>query len=111
MFILGFTDEDVTGGWQHWRLATECGRALEAEGLPVTHGVWETPGEGRYWLEWYLQDDVAAILDRYGVDWRRFLIAVTDRERGIGHPPLTPATDEEREILEQRRRAARKITP
>jgi hypothetical protein len=109
MFILGFTDEDVTGGWQHWRLATECGSALEAEGLPVSYGVSETAGEGRYLIEWQLQDDVAAIFDRHGVGWRRFLIAVSNLERGAGHPPLIPSTRAEREILAERTRAARKV--
>jgi len=110
MFILGFTDEDVTGGWQHWRLATECGAALEAEGLPVSRGVWETVGEGRYLVEWYLEDELAAIFDRHGVGWRRFVIGQGPGRRE-GHPPLVAPTEEEREILEERRRAARKIAP
>ena len=108
MFILGFNDEDVTGGWQHWRLATECGSALEAENLPASYGIWECAGEGPYLVEWYVQDDVAPILDRHGVGWRRFLIGEADLEPR-GYPPLISSTPEEREILAARRHAARKI--
>jgi hypothetical protein len=109
MFILGFTDEDVTGSWQHWRLATECGCALEAEGFPISYGLREAAGEGRYFLYWYLQDDLAAILDRHGVGWRRFLVGHSAIDPGRGHSPLKSSTKMEREALEERRRAAHKV--
>jgi hypothetical protein len=78
MFVLGFTDEDVTGGWQHWRLATEFGAAFEADHLPASYGVVEAPGEGRFLVQWYLRADAAAVLDRHNVGWRRFLIGRAD---------------------------------
>jgi hypothetical protein len=108
MFILGFTDEDVTGSWQHWRLATEFGSAFEAEGLPVSFGVVEGPGEGRYLIHWYLRPDAAAVLDRRGVGWRRFLTGERDVAPPGCHAPLLASTRAERELMEQRRRAGKR---
>jgi hypothetical protein len=102
MFILGFTDEDVTVGWQHWRLARECGGAFEAEGIP-SFGVLETAGEGRYLVQWYLCSEAADVLDRHGVDWRRFLIGEEAAAPPNAYPPNIPSTREQSETLERRR--------
>jgi hypothetical protein len=104
-FILGFTDEDVSGCWQHWRLATEVGSAFEAEGLPVSFGVTEGPGEGRHLLHWYVSAEAARVLDRRGVGWRRFLVAECDEAPRDCHPALLASTKAEREQMEVRRHA------
>src|SRR5579859_4952275 len=96
LYVLGFTDEDVTGGWQHWRLATEFGSAFEDEGLPTSFGVVEGPGEGRFLIQWYLRRDAAEVLERHGVDWRRFLVGERDAAPGGCHVTITPSTREER---------------
>jgi hypothetical protein len=106
MFKLGFTDEDVTGGWQHWRLATECGSAFESEGLPASFGVLEAAGEGRYLVEWFIKPEAALVLDKHQVAWRRFLIGQAETAPRGAYPPMMPATSEQRQILEERKRAA-----
>jgi hypothetical protein len=108
MFILGFTDEDVTGAWQHWRLATECGSAFEDEGLSASFGILESPGQGRYLVQWYVCDDAASILDRRAVNWRRFLIGQQPQAPRGAHAAVLPATRQEREVLEERKRAGHK---
>jgi hypothetical protein len=74
MFILGFTDEDVVTAGQDGRLAMECGSAFEAEGLPAGFGIRQTAGEGRFVVQWYVQEEAAKVLDRHQVGWRRFVV-------------------------------------
>jgi hypothetical protein len=89
MFVLGFTDEDVTGCWQHWRLAKEFGCAFAAEDLPPSFGVLEAPGQGRYLVHWYLRPDAAAVLDKHGVNWRRFMVGCGEQAPDGAYPPIT----------------------
>jgi hypothetical protein len=85
MFVLGFTDEDVTTSGQHWRLAAQFGHAFDAEDLPPSYGVLECAGAGRYLVQWYLRPEAAAILDRHRVDWRRFMIGHADEAPADAH--------------------------
>jgi hypothetical protein len=73
-YTLGFTGDDITGAWQHWRLAQEFHRAFEAHGLPPSFGVVEAAGEGEHPLYWFVSAQAAEILDRHDVEWRRFLV-------------------------------------
>jgi hypothetical protein len=88
-FTLGFTSDDVVGGWQHWRLGMECGRAFEAEGLPASFGILEAPGEGRHILYWFVSRRAAQLLDRHDVPWRRFLVRTDLKAPPAAHPALT----------------------
>ena len=71
---LGFTAEDITVAWQHWRLAIEFHGALEADGLPPSFGVLEAPGWGPHLLYWFVSREAARTLDRHDVAWRRFVV-------------------------------------
>jgi hypothetical protein len=74
---LGFTYEDVVGAMQDWRLACECARAFAAEGR-APFGILEAPGEGDHMTHWFISAEAAALLDRHGVDWRRFFVRAQD---------------------------------
>jgi hypothetical protein len=75
MFILGFTDEDVTTAGQVGRLAMECESAFEAEGLPPGFGICDSAGQGRFLMLWHVQEEAAEVLDRHQVAWRRFVVS------------------------------------
>ena len=73
-FVLGFSVDDIVGGWQDWRLARQCVEALVAAHRAPSVGVLESAGAGEHLTYWYVRDDVAAVLDAAGVPWRRFLV-------------------------------------
>jgi len=72
--ILGFTSDDIIGGWQDSRLAEACAAAWQGAGEPVGFIIFQGPGEGEYFIHWYLGPLVAAVLDRFAVEWRQFKI-------------------------------------
>jgi hypothetical protein len=80
-YVLGFTGDDVVGGWQDSRLATECAKAWEAAGCPEDFRILQGAGEGLYFSYWYLDEASARVLDAQQVHWRLFL---------IGEQPLPP---------------------
>ena len=91
---LGFTAEEVTGAWQHWRLALEFHAAFEAEGLPPSFGVLEGAGRGPHMIYWFVSRDAIAVLERHDVAWHRFFVCARARPPrgcrpalcGVGHP-------------------------
>jgi hypothetical protein len=82
--VLGFTSDDIIGGWQDSRLAQACVEAWRAAGDPAGFVIRQGAGEGEHFIFWYLTHAAAAVLDQSGVDWRRFLVG----ER----PVLPPGT-------------------
>jgi hypothetical protein len=72
-FVLGFTDDQVVGAWQDWRLARDCVRAWEAAGRPHPFEVLQMAGTGPHFLRWFVHEAAARILDDQGVSWREFL--------------------------------------
>lgn len=88
---LGFTAEDVTIAWQHWRLAVEFHGALEAEGLPPSFGIFEAPGRGKHMIYWFVSLETARILDRHDVGWRRFFVRTDLSPPPESHPALSGA--------------------
>lgn len=72
--VLGFTCDDIIGGWQDSRLAEACTEAWNAEGKPAEFRIWQSAGEGEYFIHWYLGSAEARVLDRHRVEWRQFLI-------------------------------------
>lgn len=88
-FVLGFTAEDITVCWQHWRLAMDFHRAFEAEGLPPSFGVVEAVGEGDFILHWYVSVEAARVLDRHDVSWRRFIVSEAMQTPADAHPALS----------------------
>jgi hypothetical protein len=89
-YRLGFTCDDVIGAWQHWRLARECAGAIEAEGRPPAEGIYEAAGTGTFMIYWYVSPEMAEVLDRQDVQWRRFLVDESDVLPLDTHPALGP---------------------
>jgi hypothetical protein len=79
-FILGFTADDVVGGWQDSRLAEASVNAWRAAGRPDRFDIREAPGSGPHLTHWFVSEEAALILDGAPGSWRRFLI-------GEGAPP------------------------
>lgn len=88
--LLGFTDEQVVGAWQHWRLARECVAAFAAAGTDPAPHVREGPGEGNHLIYWYLDDAAVRILDAHHVAWRRFAVGRVASAPQGAHCPLKP---------------------
>ncbi len=89
-FLLGFTGDDVAGAWQHWRLARQCGPALEAEGQSLSFGILESPGQGAHLLYWYVSAAAARLLDAHDVGWRQFLVGSCPGPPAGARPALGP---------------------
>jgi hypothetical protein len=77
-YVLGFDYDAVVGAWQDWRLARQCVVALQAAHRSPTIGIREGAGDGENLTHWYLDAEVAAVLDDAGVPWRRFVIGTID---------------------------------
>ncbi|HEX6839495.1 MAG TPA: hypothetical protein VF334_23120 [Polyangia bacterium] len=77
-FVLGFSVDDVVGAWQDWRLARQCVGVLTAADRPLTAGILESAGAGEHLIYWYVDEEVAGVLDEGGVPWRRFLVGDVD---------------------------------
>jgi hypothetical protein len=72
--VIGFTSDDIIGGWQDSRLAQACVEAWRAEGQPPAFVIRQGAGQGEHFIYWYLTHAAAGVLDRHAVDWRRFLV-------------------------------------
>jgi hypothetical protein len=72
--VLGFSCDDIIGGWQDSRLAEACTEAWNAEGKPPGFVIFQGAGEGEYFIHWYLGTVEALVLDRHKVEWRQFRI-------------------------------------
>jgi hypothetical protein len=83
--VLGFSYDDIVVAMQDWRLAQECARAFRAEGR-APFGILESPGEGEHLTHWFISDDAAALLDRHGIQWRRFLVRTQEAAPPAAHP-------------------------
>lgn len=77
-FVLGFTADDVVACGQDARLASACAEALATAGRPLGFELYQGSGEGEHLIYWYASEAAAALLDRQGIDWRRFIV----EERG-----------------------------
>src|SRR3954470_10191101 len=73
-FVLGFTPDDVIGGAQDARLASECVRALRAAGRPPEFQIVQSSGDGEYLFTWFVNAIAARTLDTHAVSWRSFII-------------------------------------
>ena len=74
--VLGFTSDDIIGGWQDTRLAEACAAAWQTAGRPEALRIWQSAGQGEHFIYWYLEPSAAALLDRQRVAWRQFLVGV-----------------------------------
>jgi hypothetical protein len=90
-FVLGFTVDDVVGGWQDARLASECVRALRAAGRPAEFRILQTNGDGDHLFLWFVNDFAARVLDAHAVPWRPFLVGEAAESPAGGRSPLTDA--------------------
>ncbi len=72
--VLGFDYDAVVGAWQDWRLARQCVAVLGTAGPMMGDGILACAGDEQYLVLWYVRADVAEVLERNGVPWRRFLL-------------------------------------
>jgi hypothetical protein len=78
--VLEFSWDDVVVCWQDQRLARVSFAAWRAEGAPPEFVINQMAGEGAVCTRWFVNRSAAELLDRRGVDWRRFAV-------GEGAPP------------------------
>ncbi|HTM20803.1 MAG TPA: hypothetical protein VL172_09855 [Kofleriaceae bacterium] len=75
-YRLGFSFDDVVGGWQDQRLAHLCDQAWQAAGRPTGVEILQTAGEGDFAICWYLRRRLVPLLNAHGVPWQRFFAGV-----------------------------------
>ena len=90
-FVLGFTADDIVGGWQDSRLASECIRALRAAGRPPEFRILQISGDGDHMLLWFVNEHAARVLDAHAVPWRPFLIGDAAESPAGARSPLIDA--------------------
>jgi hypothetical protein len=78
--MLGFSVDDVVGGWQDSRLAEACVHAWRAAGRPGGFEIRESAGSGAHFTNWFVSEEAARALDDAQVRWRGFVV-------GEGMPP------------------------
>ena len=94
--VLGFTLEDVVGGGQDARLASECVRALHAAGRPPEFQIVQGSGDGDYLVTWFVNEIAARVLDTHAVAWRSFIIcSAAAAPAGARSPLLDAAVDKQ----------------
>jgi hypothetical protein len=87
--VLGFTADDVIGGWQDSRLAEACVRASLEHRREPPADVLQSAGDSPYLIHWYIGEAAARLFDHAGVDWRRFVVAERPAPPADATPALT----------------------
>jgi hypothetical protein len=74
IFVLGFDYEAVVGAWQDVRLADAIDRLWRRAGCPETLRAWWAASADEYAFRWYVNEELARVLDEAKITWRPFVI-------------------------------------
>jgi hypothetical protein len=75
-WVLGFDADDVMATWAHARIAEEIDMLWREAGGRDCAQAWWMPCSDQYAFRWYINGQLARMLDEAGVVWRDFIIGL-----------------------------------
>jgi hypothetical protein len=73
-WVLGFDAGDVVGSWPDARIAEAIDTLWRDAGGPACAQAWWMPCSDQYAFRWYINGQLARMLDEADVPWREFVI-------------------------------------